>query len=100
VNGHRPVEVELQSLWAEIASLKANLRPLGERVRLLEDQMDTFVLTPWWKRLWFAVDGWPLYRLAGRAQWRPWRCEACKRRKALLRAAVTGKPCEGCPDGD
>lgn len=57
---------------AEIESLKVNVRELSRRLRLAEDKLDTFVETPWWKRLWFALDGWPLYRLSERRQWRPW----------------------------
>lgn len=28
--------------------------------------------TPWWKRLWFKVDGWPWYDLNGTRGSRPW----------------------------
>jgi len=42
------------------------------RIIDLEEAMDTFVKTPWWKRLWLLFLGWPLYRLVDHPQWRPW----------------------------
>ena len=57
---------------AEIASLQVNVQQLQHRVHDLEEQMDTFILTPWWKRLLFALDGWSLHKLQAQPQWRPW----------------------------
>lgn|SRR5512141_324457 len=52
---------------------------LNSRVHALEQQVsdhaqrfDT-LQTPWWKRLWFLIDGWPWYDLNGTRQRRPWR---------------------------
>ena len=28
--------------------------------------------TPWWKRVWFVIDGWPWYDLNGTQRRRPW----------------------------
>lgn len=45
---------------------------LEERIHDLEEELDTFVKTAWWKKVWFVVDGWPLYHLIDHPQWRPW----------------------------
>ena len=58
-------------LIAEIESLKVRCAELERRYRTLEKQVDT-LWTPPHKRLLFFLDGWPLYRLAVRRQWRPW----------------------------
>lgn len=45
---------------------------LSGRVRHLEKMLDTLG-SPWWKRLWFRVDGYaPWYVVERRRQWRPW----------------------------
>jgi hypothetical protein len=62
-----PEEIE-----QEIQSLKLNSDLLQQRQRELEEMIDT-LWTPPWKKVLFALDGWPLYRLAERPQWRPWR---------------------------
>lgn len=62
-----------ESLRAEIDSLWINVRQLSARCRLLEKLAETHLETPWWKRLLFVLDGWPLHGLAERPQWRPWR---------------------------
>lgn len=61
------------SLRAEIESLKTNMQLLQTRVRIEEKKTETFDETPWWKRLIFWFDGWPLYRLADKPRSRPWR---------------------------
>ena len=45
---------------------------LEGRITQLEEEFDTFVKTPWWKRVWFFINGWPLSRLTDHPQWRPW----------------------------
>lgn len=45
---------------------------LTVRVRRLEEWMDV-IETPTFKRILFALDGWPLWRVVERPQWRPWR---------------------------
>ena len=56
----------------EIVSLWINYRQLAGRVRLIEKMIDTKD-SPWWKRLWWRLDGWPpWYRVGPRAK-RPWR---------------------------
>lgn len=42
-----------------------------KRLRDVEKQVDT-LWTPPWKKLWFVIDGWPLYRVVPKRQWRPW----------------------------
>lgn len=55
-----------------LASLTTRCSELERRVRHVEKQLDTLG-SPWWKRLWFRLDGWPAWWVvaAGRA-WRPW----------------------------
>ena len=45
---------------------------LEGRIALLEEELDTFVKTPLWKRFWFCLNGWPTARLVDHPQWRPW----------------------------
>jgi hypothetical protein len=59
------------NLEAEIESLKVNNKQLQNRMHFLEEVIDT-IWTPWWKKAWFVIDGWPLYRIAEKRQWRPW----------------------------
>jgi hypothetical protein len=56
-----------------VASLTARILELERLVSDHAQRFDT-LQTPWWRRLWFAIDGWPWYDLnaPGRA-WRPWR---------------------------
>lgn len=61
------------SINAELDSLIVNDEQLAGRVRDLEKRFDT-LQSPWWKRLWFRIDGWPGIRdlNADRRAWRPW----------------------------
>lgn len=47
---------------------------IEELERLVSDHAQRFdtLQTPWWKRVWFAVDGWPWYDLNGTQRRRPW----------------------------
>lgn len=56
-----------------LESTEVNIRELQRRVRQLEKQVET-LWTPPWKRLWFWIDGWPLYRIvdATAKRRRPW----------------------------
>lgn len=60
------VEAEIESLWT-------NIGLLSDRVRDTEKRFDT-LQSPWWKRLWFRIDGWPGIRdlNAPRRARRPW----------------------------
>lgn len=53
-----------ESLAARVLDLERELRDHAQRFDTLQ--------TPWWKRLWFAIDGWPWYDLNGRQRRRPW----------------------------
>jgi len=55
----------------EIKSLKFNYEQLAGRVRLLEKMLDTKD-SPWWKRVWFRLDGWPPWYRVGPRSKRPW----------------------------
>ena len=54
------------------ASMTARIEQLERRSMDHEQRFDT-LQTPWWKRIWFWVDGWPWYDLNGAQQRRPWR---------------------------
>lgn len=64
---------DLDSLWAEIASLKVNDGLQAGRIRDLEKCLDT-LQTPLRKRVWWWVyEGWPWHDLnAAHRQPRPW----------------------------
>lgn len=52
-------------------SIKPRLDDLEARLSDHAQRFDT-LQTPWWKRLWFALDGWPWYDLNGTQARRPW----------------------------
>ncbi len=60
------------SQQAELDSLKINVQELYARVSKLEDET-SILLTPPHRKLWFVLNGWALYRVVERPQWRPWR---------------------------
>lgn len=56
----------------EINSLKVNVKDLQRLVSDHEQRFDT-LQTPFWKRIWFWIDGWPWHDLnAEKRHWRPW----------------------------
>ena len=59
---------------ARFNSAMVNVEQLEQRVRDMEDRLDT-LQTSVWKRLLFRVDGWPGQRNlnADHPSWRPWR---------------------------
>lgn len=61
----------LEEAAVHINNLQSRCRTLELEVRYLTEAVDT-LWTPPWKKLWFWVDGWPLYRLADRRKPRPW----------------------------
>ena len=65
--------MDAESVEAEIAGIKFNHDQLRTRVRHLEKCLDT-LQSPWWKRAWFRIDGWPGIRNlnAEERAWRPW----------------------------
>ena len=64
---------DLAEAKTHIESLRARVNELERRLRIEEKVSDTFILTVWWRRLWFAANGWSLHELQERPQWRPWR---------------------------
>lgn len=52
-------------------SVAFRLDQLEKRVSDHEQRFDT-LQTPFWKRVWFAIDGWPWYDLNGTQTRRPW----------------------------
>lgn len=57
-------EAHIRSLGARLDGVEAMVRDHAQRFDTLQ--------TPWWKRLWFWVDGWPWYDLNGVQRRRPW----------------------------
>ncbi len=66
----------------DLEEAKVHLGVLYERVQKLErlatlhdDEIEMAFRTPFWKRLWFRLDGWPLHRVGQTHElpWRPWR---------------------------
>jgi hypothetical protein len=49
-------------------------RQVNELKRLVSDHDQRFdtLQTPWWKRVWFWLQGWPWYDLNGVQKRRPW----------------------------
>lgn len=58
---------------AEVLMNSLDVR-VGEVERLVRDHAQRWdtLQTPWWKRLWFVIDGWPWYDLNGMQRRRPW----------------------------
>ena len=54
-----------------IQGLHARLEALEKYVIDHEQRFDT-LQTPFWKRVWFKIDGWPWYDLNGVQARRPW----------------------------
>lgn len=65
------LKAEVESLKAEVESLKVNVTQLQHRVRYLEKLLDTRA-SPWWKRVWWRVDGWPPWYVVGERKRRWW----------------------------
>lgn len=57
-------EVVVATLWAQVRELRRIASDHAQRFDTLQ--------TPWWKRVWFWVDGWPWYDLNGVQRRRPW----------------------------
>jgi hypothetical protein len=52
-------------------SMTVRIEQLEREIRDHAQRWDT-LQTPWWKRVWFKIDGWPWYDLNGKQAWRPW----------------------------
>jgi hypothetical protein len=61
----------LEEAEVHIASLNARIGHLENRVTDHTKRFDT-LQTWFWKRVWFAIDGWPWHDLNGRQRPRPW----------------------------
>lgn len=62
----------VESLDSEVSALWKELGNVSRRVRRLESLEDT-MNTPLRRKIVFLIDGWPLFRVVDRPQWRPWR---------------------------
>jgi hypothetical protein len=54
----------LEDLTTRVAEVEKLVRDHDQRFDTLQ--------TPWWKRVWFKIDGWPWYDLNGARTHRPW----------------------------
>lgn len=62
---------------AEITVLKEQVKQLRLAASDYEQRFDT-LQTPFWKRWWFWLDGWPWHDLnAEKRRWRPWHRQKC-----------------------
>ena len=59
-----PAPSSLEDLTMRVAALEHLVSDHTQRFDTLQ--------TPWWKRLWFKIDGWPYYDLNGAQRRRPW----------------------------
>lgn len=57
-------EVHVASLTARVFELERVLSDHAQRFDTLQ--------TPWWKRVWFWINGWPWHDLNGTQRRRPW----------------------------
>lgn len=69
-----PQVKSLAEAKVHIKVLYENIEHLSARISLLESEMDMVYHTPFWKRLWFWIDGWPLRRVVREDEQkrRPW----------------------------
>ena len=64
VRSVKEAEVHVRSLTARLDATEKLLSDHAQRFDTLQ--------TPWWKRAWFWIDGWPWYDLNGVQKRRPW----------------------------
>ena len=68
--------VELPVYCSEECKLihKSTTQRLEQLENVVADHRQRFdtLQTPWWKRVWFWLQGWPWYDLNGVQQHRPW----------------------------
>lgn len=65
----------IEEAEVHIQSLTVRLGELERLLRLHDDEIEMVFRTPYWKRLLFRLDGWPLHRVIRPDQLpsRPWR---------------------------
>lgn len=66
----RPLYASEETLLM-IETLTRDMKVLAGRVSDHEQRFDT-LQTPFWKRIWFWIDGWPWHDLNGTQQRRVW----------------------------
>lgn len=69
-NVERPTYASEESMQL-YESLVTRIQSLERSTRDHDQRFDT-LQTPWWRRVWFAIDGWPWYDLNGERKHRPW----------------------------
>lgn len=65
------LEHALASLANEVTALRSQVTAANVEIRYLTEAVDT-LWSPPWKKAWFWINGWPLYRLADTPSRRPW----------------------------
>lgn len=66
-----PLVRSLDEAEVHIRSLTIRIQEMERIVSEHAQRFDT-LQTPWWKRVWFKIDGWPWYDLNGEQRRRPW----------------------------
>lgn len=68
------LESRVSDLEAEVNSLRVNVHGPNQLWHLVRDHEQRFdtLQTPWFKRIYFWVQGWPWYNLNGTKKHRPW----------------------------
>lgn len=56
-----------------IATLTSRVDEFQRILHIHEEEHDTFLRTPFLKRIVFWFDGWPLHEVVDAPAWRPWR---------------------------
>lgn len=61
----------IEEAEVHIRSWAVRIHQLERTVRTQQKLIDTMD-TPLWKKMIFILDGWPLFRVVSKPQWRPW----------------------------
>ena len=64
---------DLEEAKTHLASLTVRVTNLERRMVYEEGLSQIFILTPWWKKVLFWLDGWSGHARTQYPQWRPWR---------------------------
>jgi hypothetical protein len=63
----------IEEAESHIRTLSRKIDEIKLQLSQHEQELDTFVRTPAWKRWLFIIDGWSGHAVVDRPNWRPWR---------------------------
>lgn len=72
-DAERSLEHRLDEHDVLVAMLIARTDAMERHLSILEEEADTFLRTPTWKRWLFIADGWSGHKVVDKPRWRPWR---------------------------